>query len=198
MPEMTWSASVRVGAVMDSLSGKLLVASRALADPHFAQAVVLLVHHDEEGAYGVVVNRRSQAQLADIWEQVGTGPCPVCLPLWIGGPVDGPLVAVHATATFGEREIGPGLYFTARKDLVAALLQEACEPLKIVIRSAGWSGGQLEQELGEGSWEVIEATQEQVFGDETVLWQQLTRHLADQLLIDSLRIRHVPRQPWHN
>lgn len=195
---MTCSVGVCTGAVMDSLSGKLLVASRALADPHFAQAVVLMVHHDEEGAYGVVVNRRSQAQLADIWEQVGAGPCPVSLPLWIGGPVDGPLVAVHSVAALGEREIGAGIYFTARKDLVAALLQEACEPLKIVIRSAGWSGGQLEQELGEGSWEVVDATRERVFGDETVLWQQLTRHLADQLLVDSLRIRHVPRAPWHN
>lgn len=183
---------------MDSLSGKLLVASRALNDSGFARAVVLMVQHDEEGAYGVVINHQSQAQLADIWEQVGAGSCPVCLPLWLGGPVNGPLIVIHTVASLGEHKLGSGIYFTARKDLVVELLQEACAHLKIVIRSAGWSDGQLEREIKEGAWKVIDATPERVFGDETTLWQQVTRHVADKVLVDSLQIKHVPRAPWHN
>ena len=183
---------------MDSLTGKLLVASRSLADSHFARTVVLLVHHDSEGAFGLVINRRSSVQLADIWERIGTGPCPLTLPVMVGGPVEGPLVVVHTDASQGEAEVAPGIQFTARHDLVEMLLQQARKPLKVVIASSGWSAGQLERELAEGSWGVADATPDRVFGDDESLWQQATRHLADQHLVQSPRIKHVPSRPWYN
>ena len=183
---------------MDSLTGKLLVASRSLADSHFARTVGLLVHHDSEGAFGLVINRRSSVQLADIWERIGTGPCPLTLPVMVGGPVEGPLVVVHTDASQGEAEVAPGIQFTARHDLVEMLLQQARKPLKVVIASSGWSAGQLERELAEGSWGVADATPDRVFGDDESLWQQATRHLADQHLVQSLGIKHVPARPWYN
>ena len=181
-----------------SLTGKLLVASRNLSDSHFAQTVVLLLHHDGEGAFGLVINRRSSVRLSDIWDRVGEGTCPLDLPMMVGGPVEGPLVVMHTDATLGEMEVAPGVHFTAEREHLSPVLQQVCEPLKVVIASSGWSGGQLERELAEGSWEVADATRERIFGEDETLWQQLTRHLADQRLIKSLGIRQVPPQPWHN
>ena len=48
---------------MNSLNGKLLVATRELGDPHFAKSVVLMLQHEEQGAIGLVLNRRSGTQL---------------------------------------------------------------------------------------------------------------------------------------
>jgi len=181
-----------------SLAGKLLVASRNLSDSHFSRTVVFLLHHDEEGAFGLVINRRSSVRLSDIWDRVGEGSCPLDLPVMVGGPVEGPLVVMHTEATLGEMEVAPGVHFTAQSDHLASLLQQAGEPLKVVIASSGWSGGQLERELAEGSWDVADATRELIFGDDETLWQQLTRRLADRWLVERLGIRQVPVQPWHN
>ncbi|NBS31371.1 MAG: YqgE/AlgH family protein [Planctomycetia bacterium] len=181
-----------------SLTGKLLVASRDLNDSHFSRTVVLLLHHDGEGAFGLVINRRSSVRLSDIWSRVGEGTCPHDLPVMVGGPVEGPLVVMHTNAMLGEMEVAPGVHFTSQREHFSALLQQACEPLKVVIASSGWSGGQLESELAEGAWEVADATRELIFGDDETLWQQISRHLADQRLVESLGIRHVPVRPWHN
>ncbi len=181
-----------------SLAGKLLVASRSLGDSHFARTVVLMIHHDGEGAFGLVINRRSSVHLSDIWKRVGDGPCPRDLPVMVGGPVEGPLVIVHADAMLGEMEVAAGVHFTAQTDQLAPLLHQASEPLRVVIASSGWSGGQLEHELTEGSWEVVDATPELVFGDDETIWLRLTRRIADQRLIESLGIKQVPAEPWHN
>lgn len=183
---------------MDSLTGKLLVASQNLADSHFGRTVILLIHHDSEGAFGLVINRRSSVHLEDIWERISTGPCPHKLPVMVGGPVEGPLVVLHADASQGEVELAPGIQFTARHDLVETLLTQASKPLKAIIASSGWSAGQLERELAEGSWGIADATTDYVFGDDENLWQRVTRRLADQNLARSLGIKHVPLRPWHN
>ena len=50
---------------MKSLKGHFLVASPHMEDPNFSQTVVLLVQHDEDGAFGVVLNRPAESTLKD-------------------------------------------------------------------------------------------------------------------------------------
>ncbi len=52
---------------VSSLTGRLLVATPALADPNFDRAVVLLLDHDEEGSLGVVLNRPTPVDVATSW-----------------------------------------------------------------------------------------------------------------------------------
>lgn len=61
---------------VSSLTGRLLVATPALADPNFERAVVLLLDHDEEGSLGVVLNRPTPVDVGDIlrnWTLTPTG-----------------------------------------------------------------------------------------------------------------------------
>jgi putative transcriptional regulator len=60
---------------MDSLQGHLLIASPGLADPNFAQAVVLIAVHGEEGALGLILNREMNTSLPEIWGQVSESEC---------------------------------------------------------------------------------------------------------------------------
>lgn len=180
---------------MTFLTGQLLVASPDLRDPNFARSVVLMLQHAEAGAIGLVLNRRSGTPLSAIWDQVTDAPCTLDLPVMTGGPVEGPLVILHGDAELNEREIMPGVYFSAHKDLITELLAHARLPMRVFAGYSGWGEGQLEAEMEEGSWSTTPATRELIFADEESLWQQATKQIADDILIHSLGIKHVPDQP---
>ena len=81
------------------LAGHFLVASRYLRDPNFAQSVVLMIHHDHQGAMGVVINRPSDKTVREVWEMIGNDPCDRDEPIFVGGPVPGPLVGTPLAAS---------------------------------------------------------------------------------------------------
>ena len=74
---------------MSSLQGYFLVASPRLGDENFYRSVVLMVHHDEQGALGVVLNRPTNHALNEIWEEIAGEICESTDPLYVGGPVSG-------------------------------------------------------------------------------------------------------------
>src|SRR3954464_12111218 len=79
-PETSW------GRVMESLTGRLLVATPQLKDPNFERTVVLLVAHEDGGALGVVLNRATEVAVADVlagWGPLASEPAVV----FEGGPV---------------------------------------------------------------------------------------------------------------
>ncbi len=183
---------------MASLGGCLLVATPDLDDGNFSQTVVLVVQHDDEGAFGLVLNRAGTMPLATVWKEIEGGPCPIDMPVQIGGPVAGPLVAVHGDPALAEHEILPGMYFARDGDLLAALVAAGTRPMRVFAGYSGWGPGQLEAELETGSWSVTAATHDFVFGDDGVLWRRVSRHVADERLISWLRVPHAPERPWHN
>ena len=183
---------------MNSLEGHLLVASRYLLDNNFVKTVILLVQHSEEGALGVVVNRPTCKTVKELWKEVGEAPCKSTRPVFLGGPVAGPIMAVHADHSLAEVEIVPGVFFAAKKPNLDQLVLHPKEPQKIFVGHAGWGPGQLENELQQGAWLTMPATAEYVFDDDSDLWQQLSRHIGESLLQSVLKIKHVPQDPSLN
>lgn len=130
------------------LTGSLLVASPLLADPNFFRTVVFLLQHDDDGALGLVVNRPSGAPVSDHlpdWGDIVNDP-PV---VFVGGPVE-PAVAV----ALGDHGAPTPLSGVHMVDLEG-------EPggawIRVFSGYAGWGPGQLEEELDEGSWMVVDA-----------------------------------------
>jgi putative transcriptional regulator len=183
---------------MDSVAGKLLVAAADLTDPNFARTVVLVVDHDDEGAFGLVLNRAAAIRLDAAWEQWMKEPCAIDAPVMIGGPVSGPPVALHTDEALADQDVVPGVYFARSIDLLLMLVADEAEPLRVFAGYAGWGPGQLESEIEGGSWGVTAATHGLIFGDEATLWDRVTRHLADERLITWLRVRHAPERPDAN
>ncbi|MQY15764.1 hypothetical protein SRB5_59550 [Streptomyces sp. RB5] len=152
---------------VSSLTGRLLVATPSLADPNFERAVVLLLEHDGEGALGVVLNRPTPVGVADVLESwaalTGTpdvvfqgGPVSLDAALGIavvpGGAADGDVAA----GPMGWRRIHGAIGLVdldAPPELVAAELGT----LRIFAGYAGWAPGQLEDELADGAWYVVES-----------------------------------------
>ncbi|KAF4409740.1 MULTISPECIES: YqgE/AlgH family protein [Streptomyces] len=176
---------------VSSLTGRLLVATPALADPNFDRAVVLLLDHDDEGSLGVVLNRPTPVGVVDIlasWADLAGEPGVV----FQGGPVslDSALgVAVVPGGT--EDAVGSGPLGWRRVygaiglvDLEAPpeLLATAVGSLRIFAGYAGWGPGQLEDELAEGAWYVVESEPGDVSSPvPEQLWRSVLRRQRSEL-----------------
>lgn len=153
-----------------ALKGRLLVATPNLGDPNFERTVILVLEHGEEGALGVVLNRPSDLDLAEPlpeWARAAAHPSVV----FIGGPV-APSAAVclarlgpHGATEGWQRLLGPSgpgsgaggsvgtLDLDADPDEAIARLDE----IRVFAGYAGWGPGQLEGEIADGGWFVVDA-----------------------------------------
>jgi putative transcriptional regulator len=145
---------------METLSPPyLLIATPSLLDPNFVQSVVLVGHHDTEGAMGWIVNRLHEKPVRELLAPGLQQGVHAETPLHLGGPVPADsLLAVFHQAIDGVESaaIAPGL-FVARSAHVLPLLFSR-EPGPGVVRGrlvfgySGWGEGQLEREMEEGAW----------------------------------------------
>jgi putative transcriptional regulator len=174
-----------------SLQGHLLVSSPELPDV-FEQSVVLLVRHNEEGAFGLVLNRSTATPVQEIWSRVSESECLTGEHLHVGGPVEGPLMALHDDEPAMELEVFPGVYFSANREQLEQLAMREGAAARYFVGYAGWSPGQLEGELKRGSWQTLPARAEHVFQSDERLWEIARREVNDHILRAQLHIRHVP------
>ncbi len=180
---------------MDSLDGQLLIAGAALWDPNFRRTVVLVGHHDRDGAVGVVLNRASEVPVTEAAPPLAplVGPDE---PVFIGGPVQ-PSAAV-VVADFERPEIARVIAFGSvgfLSDEVEATDATGLRRARVFAGYAGWGPGQLESELEEGSWIVEPATEEDVFTDEPErLWERVLRRKGPRYDL----LRTMPHDPASN
>jgi putative transcriptional regulator len=183
---------------MNSLQGHFLIASPHLPDPNFFRTVVLMVQHTEEGSLGLVLNRPASAKLRAIWEKAVGEPCPSDEAVYVGGPLNGPLMAVHALDECGENEILAGVYFSTHRDQIRSVVAQLEQPYRIFSGYSGWGAGQLEGELAAGGWLTLPATREQIFAAADELWRSVTREVGEEILFSALDVKHVPDDPRMN
>jgi putative transcriptional regulator len=183
---------------MSSLQGHFLVASPHLDDPNFARTVVLVIQHDDEGAFGLVLNRPFEERLADLWTLESGAPWNYDLPVYLGGPVPGPIVAIHNSEEYAEQAILPGVFISARREAMDSLIQESFCDLRVFHGYSGWGGGQLEDELEAGGWLVSPACAEDVFSDVDQVWGRIARRINLDILTGSMNLKHVPEDPSWN
>ncbi|MEX1104298.1 MAG: YqgE/AlgH family protein, partial [Dehalococcoidia bacterium] len=138
------------------LAGKLLVATRALLDANFYRTVVLLLAHDENGAFGVVLNRPLEASAVGehvpAWQEHVAAPAS----LFAGGPVEPARALGLASAAVHESPdgwlpmaAGYGLLDLARSP---DALDVVVERIRVFTGYAGWGAGQLEGEVAANGW----------------------------------------------
>ncbi|MCS6914431.1 MAG: YqgE/AlgH family protein [Myxococcales bacterium] len=153
--------------IRSSLAGSLLIAVPKLMDPNFHRMVVLMVNHDEEGAFGLVLGPASQVSIADLCASLGTRwERPDLVPLRYGGPCEPSRIWV----VYGGREplagtttVAPGVHVGSSVSLLEQLSNDPERPVLILSGYAGWGPGQLEREMLHESWLPGEVTTELVF-----------------------------------
>ena len=156
-------------------TGKLLVATDEVGGPYFAQTVVLLLHHDETGTLGVVLNRPIEASAVDSMRLREDLAAHRGSFYW-GGPMSQSTVrALLRTDTLPEDavQIFDAVHLVNVDEALLATASNAAK-LRFFAGYAGWSQGQLEHELAFDSWHVLTATEKLVFAEDTGdIWRKL-------------------------
>src|SRR5213592_3657765 len=162
---------------MDSLTGQFLIASPSILDPNFRRTVVFITAHTEEGAIGLILNRRSDATVGDAVPQLA----PVTDlddPVFVGGPVNPEGVAVLA-----EFEDPDEAGIVVLDDVGFVAIEEALEVhapelqrTRVFAGVAGWGPEQLEDELERDDWIIEPADTDAIFTDDPDrLWSEVLR-----------------------
>ena len=170
---------------MSFIAGSFLVARSTLRDPNFSQAVVLIMAHNEEGAYGLVVNRPMPAKKLPF-------------PVFRGGPCPSPgLILLHGHADWTEAEpdqeedsapeVAEGVFVGDEHCLRRAAEAEPGETLRVRVFNgySGWGPDQLEGELAAGAWAVVPATGDLLFDTPAEeLWECLAPPAIPQFSVN--------------
>lgn len=148
------------GMPAERLTGRLLVATPALKDPHFERTVVLLVAHEDTGALGVVLNRATEVPVEEVltgWDSLAAQP-PV---VFEGGPVQPEAAICLARTRPGTDPDGfsrvEGVVGTVDLSGDPTAMADDLDRLRIFAGYAGWGAEQLESEIDEGAWFVLDA-----------------------------------------
>ena len=156
---------------METFRGKLLVSSPALVDPNFRKTVVLIAHHDEEGAMGLVLSRPSTVAAVDAVPALA-GIAGADDPVYVGGPVQPEAFMVLAEFDDIGQAAAPIMNGLGFMPADAEPEELAIRRLRLFAGYSGWGGGQLEAELDEDSWIVVEAIADDAFADDPdELWR---------------------------
>ena len=148
-----------------SLKGKLLLDGGELTGSFFHRTVLLICEHNSEGAFGLVLNRSSGSKvgelvIADLPELIKEAP------LFLGGPVQPTAFSfLHADDFIPDANVFPNLNLGHSLDelLVVGESFSASKKVKMFAGYAGWSPGQLENEMKRKSWLTYPASLELVF-----------------------------------
>jgi putative transcriptional regulator len=164
---------------MDSLRGQLIIATPTLIDPNFDRTVVLIAEHTAQGAMGLVVNRPATTlvdeAVPDLAWLGAEGER-----VWIGGPVAETAVIVlaeWADPALAGAIVEGDLGFVGADADQPEQLDGAIRRARVFAGHAGWGPGQLEEELAEEAWIVVERPQrDEIFcAEPESLWAAVLR-----------------------
>jgi putative transcriptional regulator len=172
---VAWLAPLSASADQVPAKGRLLVATEVVHGELFAKTVVLVLHYDATGAFGLVINRPTDVKpeelLADDDAIAGYSGT-----LFWGGPVQ--MDSLRAMLLTDEppedaEKIIESVYLVSYEDALHELPMEP-DRLRFFIGYAGWAPGQLDNEMVHGSWRVLPGSVEHVFAREPgTLWNRL-------------------------
>jgi putative transcriptional regulator len=175
-----------MGAMAESLRGKLLIAGPTLLDPNFARTVVLIAEHTDEGAMGLVLNRPAGTLVGEAVPDLGwlvTDEDSV----WVGGPVAETAVVVLAEwdrPDLAGALVDGDLGFVGAEADGPEELDGAIRRARIFAGHAGWGPGQLEDELAEEAWIVEPPRREEIFTDDPEsLWAAVLRRKGSRFAL---------------
>jgi putative transcriptional regulator len=160
----------------EPVAGMFLIATRDLTGSGFSESVVLIIQHDENGTMGVVINKPSDIDLTAIVPDVTDN---VDSLLYLGGPVatNGIMLLIKSADALNDAvHVFGSIYASGSRDLLVELIEQANieSSVRFYAGHAGWSPGQLDNEINRGSWQVAPASEQMLFSEEPLnIWQQL-------------------------
>ena len=145
-----------------------------MGDPRFSHSVIMMCSHDTQHAMGIVINKpKEEVTLKEVLAHLGleAGEDVAERAVMDGGPVRQERgYVLHSddyAAQEGTHPVGPGIALTATREVLEAVARENANAPKqfvLALGCSGWGAGQLEDELKENAWLIVEADDAIIFG----------------------------------
>ena len=165
--------------------GSILISEPSLRDFYFRQSVILLAEHNEEGTFGVIINKPIEARLKDIIR----GFSFYTMPVYLGGPVKTDSIFFIHTRDDIEQSlpIMQGLYWGGDLDAIREMLRSKVmspREIRFFVGYSGWSPNQLDRELKEKSWVLSQTTVKEIINDHPEkLWSNYLKNMGKDYAI---------------
>ncbi len=162
--------------------GRLLISEPFMGDYYFGRSVILLAEHNEEGSFGVILNKPVSAKFNEVLKDFPDFDAP----MYLGGPVEtDSLFYIH---TLGEQlegatEILDGLYWGGDIEVLKELIllkKIDSKDVRFFIGYSGWSAEQLNTELKRNSWVITRSSKKRVLStDPMMMWEKFLSKMGD-------------------
>lgn len=166
---------------LEPSKGRLILSEPFLDDFYFGRSVVLLIEHDQDGSFGLIMNKPVQEKFNDIIK----GFPHFDAPIYLGGPVQPDHVFIIHTLgneIDGSLEILDGLYWGGNLEIIRERIRLGNvrpSQIRFYMGYAGWEPNQLEKELERNSWVVTNATSRKILStNHTSMWSRFVSQLG--------------------
>ena len=165
----------------------LLMAMPQVLDPFFHRSVVLLLHHEDEGSFGFIVNRPTGIKIREILQGMDVGwEGPETEVAYFGGPVQPQLGTVLFAPVLLETgpedtatQIAPGVALTQHIGDLSRLAEAPPDDFRLLLGYAGWGEGQLMEEILRNDWLTAPVSSELIFAaDPERVWDAALRSVG--------------------
>jgi putative transcriptional regulator len=163
------------------LAGHVLVSTER-CDQSLRGSVCLVLHHGAKGSMGMVLNRAMDNDVEELWKHLNPPLNQPVRPIQFGGPISGPIIALHSHEHLAEAWAGTGVYVAAHLDKLQQLVALDAGQIRIVVGQLHWNAGELEKELVSGQWLALPATPELVFAPNEEMWRRGMREAGNRLV----------------
>ncbi|EMY71756.1 YqgE/AlgH family protein [Leptospira vanthielii] len=167
--------------IPDSTRGKLLISNSSVIQDFFHKTVILMVDHDDDGAFGLVLNKPTDQTMESLIKNLPESAYSN-KQVFSGGPVDNMFVSIIHNGKQTEDpgvEIVPGIYMARSFDTMIEVLSSDQIQFRVLQGYAGWSSGQLESEFERLSWVVSDQVDESIVfreDESEVVWREALRN----------------------
>ena len=163
-----------------------------------------MLRHDEEGAIGLILNRPTHTSIGALLEQLSGEAVENELPVYYGGPVDGPLMLLQECT----QEHEPSIFIASDQERILDICHPDRTPsnhpkhcggrYRVFDGYAGWAAEQLDDELRGGGWLRWHIKPDQMFADPEDLWQDAIKQIGRDILAGGIDISKMPEDPAYN
>lgn len=182
---------------MNDYLGKFLIASPKLDQTVFGRSVVYVFQDNDDATVGVILNRPADDKVKQAWEGM-VGPSASNGVISIGGPIPGPVVAIHEDRSAAEIELPNGIYTSASQDNIQYLATQMDSPVHVFFGLSGWQVGQLKTEVNDGHWIPVPPIKDLLFRQSSDLWSEALNRFENRFIHDVLGIDNVPQNVLDN
>ena len=160
--------------------GRVLIAEPFLPGDYFSRSTVLLVQCSADGDVGFILNKPTDLRIKDLFK----GFPDMDFNAFLGGPVSvDKLFFLH---TLGDKvpdslQINDRLYWSGDFDYLTSLLKAGLveeDEVRFFLGYSGWSAGQLEAEIADHSWVVVEPSVESILESDENFWTESLKSIG--------------------